>query len=329
MKSDNEIEINDELIARYLSGGASPEEACALEEWRQDPSHELHFEELEAAWNRSAAKKKPVFNSYQAWNKIEAAMVKGTKPEGKVRFMSGVAWRVAASLVIAAASVVLMVLNWKTEDKYATIATAADTKVVNLPDQSIVTVYHHTVLDYQEEFKNKTRELKLKKGEAFFQVAPDKQKPFVIHTPVADIRVVGTAFNVITSQSRTEVSVKEGKVWVRSGSDSVFLTAGANALFAPGKSAVVAQNDPDNNVWGYATHRLIFKNTPMKAVIRDIEKVYACSISVANKNISKCRLTATFDNDSVDKVVNLIAEILNLKVKQDGKDFTLEGDGCP
>jgi ferric-dicitrate binding protein FerR (iron transport regulator) len=329
MKSDNEIEMNDELIARYLSGGASPEEALALEEWRQEPSHNIHFEELEAAWNRSAAKKKPVFNSYQAWNKIEASMVKEPQPQGKVRFMSKVAWRVAASLVIAVASVVLIVLNWKTEDRYATIATAAEIRVVKLPDQSTVTVYHNTLLDYQEEFKNKTRELKLKKGEAFFQVAPDRQKPFVIHTPVADIRVVGTAFNVITSPNQTEVSVQEGKVWVRSASDSILLTAGASALFAAGKTTILAKDDTDNNVWGYATHRLVFKNTPLKAVIRDIRKVYGCSISVANKNISKCRLTATFDNENIDKVVNLIAEILNLKVKQDGKEYTLEGDGCP
>lgn len=329
MKSDNEIEINDELIARYLSGAATPEEALALEDWRQVPANEIHFEELETAWNAAVAKENPVFNSHQAWNKIDTAIVKGAQEKTRFLGLTGGAWRIAASLLVVMTSVVLILLNWKTETRYATIATTTETRVVNLPDQSTVTVHHHTVLDYQEEFKNKTRELKLKEGEAFFQVAPDPQKPFVIHTPVADIGVVGTAFNVITSQDQTEVSVKEGKVWVRSGIDSVFLTAGGTALLAAGKSARVTKTDTENNVWGYATHRLVFKDTPMKAVIKDIEKAYACSISVANKNIAKCRLTATFDNDSIEKVVNLIAEILNLKVKQDGKDYTLEGDGCP
>jgi len=50
---------------------------------------------------------------------------------------------------------------------------------------------------------------------------------------------------------------------------------------------------------------------------------------VSNENINNCHLTATFDNDSIEKIVNLIAEILNLTVKRNDRVFMLEGEGCP
>jgi ferric-dicitrate binding protein FerR (iron transport regulator) len=330
MKS--EIEINDELIAGYLSGAATPEEALALEDWLTIPANKIHFEKFESVWNASAASKKPVFNSAEAWKKIDSSINVGSnKPEAKVLFLGFTkqTLRIAASFLVLAVSVVLIVLNFKKEEKYSTIATAEGTLTVKLSDHSVVTLNHHSALDYPVEFKKNTRELILKKGEAFFEVSPDKQKPFIVHTQVADIRVVGTSFNVITTQDQTEISVREGKVWVKAGLDSALLTKGSTALFTLGKAASIVEEEKESNVWGYATHKLVFKDTPLKTAIKDIEKAYTCSISVANKNIGKCKLTATFDRDEVDKVINLIAEILNLKVKHDGKKFTLEGDGCP
>lgn len=331
MKSEQEINVDDDLIAKYLSGESTPEEALVMDDWLQQPVNKTHFQEFESTWNRSSGEAVPVFNSKFAWSQIEESIGASTEKENQVRELGMSRWTlsIAASLLIVAVSVVLVVLNKKGEIKYSTVATANEPKVVQLADQSVVTVNHHTTLDYPIEFAKDSRQLNLKQGEAFFEIAPDKTKPFIIHTTAAEIRVVGTKFNVIATAERTEISVQSGKVLARSSQDSVLLVAGSTGVFYVNQQESFVKNDSLNNVWGYATHKLVFKDTPMKAAIRDIEKAYPVSISVVNKNINKCRLTATFDNDSVDKVVNLIAEILNLRVKQDGKNFTLEGEGCP
>jgi ferric-dicitrate binding protein FerR (iron transport regulator) len=126
-----------------------------------------------------------------------------------------------------------------------------------------------------------------------------------------------------------EVSVKEGKVLVYTANDSSYLEAGSTAVIQAASHTIVVKDSVNTNSWGYATQQLVFKDLPMREVIADIEKAYPYSIRLSDKNINNCRLTATFDNDSAENLVNLIAETLNLSVAKNGNVFTLEGEGCP
>ncbi len=328
MKSDKEIKMDDEMIARYLSGESTPEEALAMEDWLKESANKIHFQRFESAWNEMVNDNSPTFDVQTAWSKINSSINQTEKNNLRSISFSGWAVGLAASLLIIVATAVLW-MNREEEVKFSTLSTKDEPNVVKLADHSVVTVFRNSLLDYPAKFKKNLRQLKLRQGEAFFEVVPDKSKPFIITTQAAEIKVVGTKFNVMATSDRTEISVKEGKVLVFALQDSVLLTGGNTGIFYKNQKANLVQNDSINNIWSYATHKLIFKDTPMKSAIRDIEKAYPCSITVANKEIDKCKLTATFDNDSLDKVVNLIAEILNLRVRKNGKDFILEGDGCP
>jgi transmembrane sensor len=333
MKSEKEIEINEELIVKYLSGEATPEEALALHDWRTTPEHKLQFEQLESTWTAAHPAKKASFNKQAAWNKlnnnIEEASSKRNQEKGRVIFfgLSNHVLKIAASfLILVAAGIFTYIKLSETELK--NITTLAESETVSLIDNSTVTLYRNTHFDYPVEFKKDTREVKLVKGEAFFKIAHDKSKPFIVHTAIADIKVIGTEFNVTVNDNQAEVSVKEGKVLVYTSNDSIYLTKGLTGSIKTGKDIVV-DNNAKSNDWGYATRKLVFKDAPLKAVIKDIEKAYPCSISVSNETINNCHLTATFDNDSIEKIVNLIAEILNLTVKRNDRVFMLEGEGCP
>lgn len=327
MKS--ELEVDDELIAKYLSGDASPEEAMAVVDWLQWPANKIQFEQLERTWNATAKQVKPTFSSAKAWARMENPSIFVEQKQTIARsWWTSKTFGIAASLFFVAATAALIVLNFWGE-KNSVVSTHHEIVSVTLSDSSKITVFRFSSLEYAQHFDAKTREVAFAKGEAFFRVARDKQKPFVIHTPTANIKVVGTEFNVKVDKDQTEVAVKEGKVLVYSSSDSVFLTAGSNAIFSSEAKAKIAINHPDNNVWSYATRRLVFKDTPIETVIGDLQRVYPCTISIANKEIGNCKLTATFENDSVDKIINLIAETLSLGVKKNGDVFVLAGEGCP
>ena len=328
MKSENEIKMDDELIARYLAGDCTPEEALAMDDWLLEPANKIHFQKLESVLNKTGGVNTSTFDSQTAWSKINSSIHKEEKNNLRSILFSGWTLGLAASLLLIVATVVL-IMNREEEVKFSTVSTTDEPSVLKLADQSVVTVFRHSSVDYPVQFEKNSRQLKLKQGEAFFEVAPDKSKPFIVHTEAAEIKVVGTKFNVVATFDRTEISVKEGKVLVLAAQDTLLLTAGNTGIFYKDQKASLVQNDSLTNTWSYATHKLVFKDTPVKSAIRDIEKAYPCSITVANRDINKCKLTATFDNDSVDKVVNLIAEILNLRVKKNGKNYTLEGEGCP
>ncbi len=83
-----------------------------------------------------------------------------------------------------------------------------------------------------------------------------------MHTPVADVKVVGTAFNVAEGHGELEVSVSEGKVLVMTDHDSIYLEPGHTGVIRPGLNPINVTATADANTWGYATHNFVFKNTP-------------------------------------------------------------------
>ncbi|HEY9049120.1 MAG TPA: FecR domain-containing protein [Ohtaekwangia sp.] len=333
MKRENDIEIKDELIVRYLAGEATPEEAMALQDWLVLAENRSYYEKIETAWNSAYPSRTPrEVSSQRAWNTLQARLTSVTPmwKEPAPRRTGNMLFRIAASLLITIIAGLLLYIRMH-DDKIAevNVTTKNASQRVGLPDSSVAILYHNSTLLYPPSFGAIERAVRLTEGEAFFKVTPNKEVPFIIHTVAADIRVIGTAFNVVTRKDGVEVSVKEGKVLVYTATDSSYLEAGSTAVIRAAEQGIQVRDSVNANSWGYATRQLVFKDQPMAEVIMDIEKAYPYSIRLLNKNINNCRLTATFDNDSAENLLNLIAETLNLSVAKNGNVFTLEGEGCP
>lgn len=324
MKSENELKVNDELIAKYLSGEASPEEAMVLHDWLETPGNKLHFDQFKTTWNAvNPSKKIRSVNKEAAWQKMS---ITTEAPRARQRFM-GMSMRataIAASVLLATVAAILWFQN-RSATGMEIVTTLDSTKNVTLPDNSRITMYHNTGMVIPREFDK--REVTLVSGEAYFAVEKNEDKPFIVHAGFASIRVVGTEFNVTVNNDEVVVGVSEGKVLLYTNNDSIFVEKGMAMSMKPTQPAEPV--DMNSNNWGYATRRLVFKDTRVSDIINAVEKTYGRSIRVSNDNVKNCTLTATFDNDSVENIVLLIAETLNLKLEKDGQAFILDGTGCP
>lgn len=334
MKSQNDIEIKDELIARYLAGEAAPEEAMALHNWLLEPANRSYFSEMQEVWEQAhAARKSRAVSSGQAWKNITARMDTVRRPSFGIFELNRYKVAIAAAVTIAIVTMGILTLeyggNKRNNPKMIVVTTQDSLRDVVFPDHSTAVLYHNSVLSYAETFGTRQRELHLLSGEAFFRVERDPEQPFIIHTDLANIRVIGTAFNVVVTKDTLEVGVKEGKVMVYTASDTIYLEAGSRGIVRMGTAPIQVINSVDPNAWGYATHKLVYRNTPLTRVMADLAKIYPYSITVSNKNIYNCRLTATFDTDSAENLLALIAESLNLSVARNDSVFILEGEGCP
>ena len=327
---ENEIEITDELIAKYFAGGATPEEAMALDDWLQDPVNRSHFTALQKVWHASFPAKSPrAVNLQQAWQTINRKTETGSLGR-TVPFYKKSVFKIAASIVLALTVGAMFYLNVYEVVPVSnlTIVTQDSLRLISFADSSTATLNRNSVLVYPEIFSDANREVTLRKGEAFFSITPDADKPFIIRTPIASVKVLGTTFNVVSTAETLEVSVDHGKVLVYTPYDSMYLTAGKavtfNAVNAPAKTYKA-----NSNAWAYATHKMVFNNTPLREVFGYVEKAQQCEINVNNTGIENCKLTATFEQVSTDYMLNLIAEALNLSVtKNDDHTFTVEGEGC-
>lgn len=331
---NKEIEITDELIARYLHGEATPEEAIALHEWQEQPANQRHFEKLQNAWNSTYPSRTPRrVDPNRAWSKMTSVTDRAVIPikdDEKYSFKNRNIWiGIAASFLLILGVSAIFYFSQKDVTSPPISVTSTDTvRQIVLPDNSQITMNRNSTLTYPKQFDSHQRTVQLDSGEAFFNVASDKSSPFVIHTAIADIKVIGTAFNVIVTEDGMEVSVDHGKVLVYTATDSTYLEAGLSARIQSGQSDFDTSSPADRNVWAYATHKFVFQNTPLNEVVSTIEKAQSCSIVLKNRAIGNCKLTATFESVSTDYILTLITEAMNLSVTKNDNTFTVEGEGC-
>lgn len=334
MKNKNDIDINDELIVKYLTGEANPDEAEALYDWLAIPDNDLYFKKFQKTWDATfpSGKPKPL-NKKKAWSILNEQLKSSPSARSPRVFrftLTHFPYKIAASLVIALSCgmLVLYIIQNQKSISEITFASKQSPRTITLPDNSSVVLNRNSILSYRQNFGEQIREVNFS-GEAFFRIKGNVEKPFIIHTAVADISVVGTVFNVSSGTDQLEVSVEEGKVWVYTTADSSYLESGHSASVHSGIKSIDVINSIDINSWAYATRKFVFQDARLTEVFASIEKAYPYSIEIINKDIKNCKLTASFDNVSAREMLNLIGETLDLTIQENDNTFRVEGKGCP
>lgn len=139
--------------------------------------------------------------------------------------------------------------------------------VYSLPDGSKVTLQQHGRLSYDPDtYNTDSRSLELA-GQAFFEVAPDRQRPFLVSNGRSQLRVTGTAFNLRSGDALLEVEVSEGEVVLQQGDERIRVAARESARAIPGQP-LTHQAAPNLNHHAWRTGELRFDRTPISEVLR-------------------------------------------------------------
>lgn len=196
--------------------------------------------------------------------------------------------------------------------------------LVSLPDGSKIFLNRNTRLAYRSNFGKHGRSVTLS-GEAFFQIASDPSKPFIIDAGKASVKVIGTSFNVLTSNSDSavEVFVKTGKVLLydNSGSQNITLEPGYIGTIDSTVTAKTLNSDPNYMAWN--TGRLVYDGQKLGIVFKDLKKVYDMNIIADDPDILNETWTSPIDNQSQDTIIRLICTSFNLSYTKDGDIYHL------
>lgn len=195
---------------------------------------------------------------------------------------------------------------------------------VTLPDGSIVILNRETILSYRASFGKRDRRVFLS-GEAFFDIEPDRVNPFIIDAGKAKVKVLGTSFNVITSNpdSAVEVFVKSGQVMLsdNSGNETLLLDPGYVGTIDSKISDKSLNKDPNYLAWN--TGMLIYDGQTLDIVFRDLKRVYNLDIVADDPSILNEIWTAPINNQAQETIIRLICYSFNLGYKKDGNVYHL------
>ncbi|MDR1937372.1 MAG: FecR domain-containing protein [Tannerellaceae bacterium] len=155
---------------------------------------------------------------------------------------------------------------------------------ITLPDGSKVILNAGTTLSYPNAFVSKNRIVSLK-GEAFFEVAPDTDHPFIVNADDIRIKVVGTQFNVkaYENDERVEVSLSEGKVEVQTAgrNNPILLNPGEQAYYDKQTHTLIARAVNIAHYTSWKEGQYYFKALPMKEVARQLERIFKVRIQIS------------------------------------------------
>jgi transmembrane sensor len=298
------------LIAKQLDGEANAEEAAALESWlTEDISHAETFLQLKEIHRATANYLQQPVDTEAAWQKIDGKITRRT-PLVKMNFAKIMSVAAIFLVVVVAAWFAKGLLSNESWKKSAAVSANLEQK---LPDGSVVWIRKGGTLEWRTDF-DENRQVKLN-GEAFFDVAHNAAHPFSVRTGQSITTVLGTAFSIRSVGGFDQVIVTRGKVNVEPVTDNK-----PAAQLLPGDKLVLSKDKlmrssvSDSNYLAWKTGVLHFREVNLDRALRSVSDFFQVSIQGdANSNSAKASLTASFDNEPLDKVLDEISLITGLE----------------
>jgi transmembrane sensor len=223
------------------------------------------------------------------------------------------------------------------------INTSEEDQTLYLEDGSIVVLKPKSVLSIPQHFGGHTREVYLS-GEGYFRICKDVDRPFLVYASSLVTRVLGTSFVIkaFKNAGKTSVEVQEGKVSVfkqedflliASGSPNtskgIVLTPNQKISFEP-KAGVLTKSlvDAPQVVPSVKTSRFVYRSTPVKDVLADIENAYQVDIIFDSEMLAECTFTATLSNQPLLEKLAIICEAIEAKYEVLDGQVIIYGKNC-
>jgi len=288
----------------------------------ENETHQQYYNQFKKIWDSSkelAAVSNVDVN--KAWERFQNR-ISGRHEPAKI-LKSRFSWlRIAASVILIAGLGIaaFILVNKNTTPKEMVAQTGQNVLVDTLSDGSVITLNKRSTITYPSKFKGNTRAIALK-GEAFFNVTPDKKKPFIISVNDVQVTVVGTSFNIKSENGNTEVVVETGIVRVTRSGKTVELNAGEKIVMAANDSIASKEAISDKLYNYYRSKEFVCDETPLWKLVQVLNEAYDSKIIIGRKELNEKRITTTFYNESLEKILEIIHLTFDITVikKEDGQ----------
>ncbi len=262
------------LIKRRLGLPLSEAEEKGWQEAQKQEEMKEEQRAYDKVWELSGRYKAGQrFDSQAAWQRFRSTHLGHSRRRFARR--RALVWAAAASIALLAGA--LWLGQRLSSPPFELHTAAGEQRQYTLSDGSTVWLNERSRLEIDRAFGKKLRKLKLE-GEAFFNVAPDANRPFVVETPHSRVQVLGTRFNLRHYPEEQEVMlyVEEGRVaFLPAATHQRFeLSAGERLRYQPQAQRLERERDPYGNAISWKTHRFKFRNTPLEEVFRVLEYRY-------------------------------------------------------
>lgn len=308
---ENKYENIETLLPRFCEGMTTEEETRLVEEWIEEN------ESNRKVVNQTHTLYLAADTLYVMQNLNVEKELKKVKDRINRNKTSGWEWTKRIAAVISIPLLIGILLMYMTQNEHQEIARMIEIKTnpgmttsIVLPDSTIVCLNSESSLRYPSSFNGDVRNVELV-GEAYFDVAKDADKRFVISTlHHSQIEVYGTSFNVeaYAKDNRISTTLVNGKIGFLYNDNTgtthkINLAPNHKLIYQPttGEAGVYQTSCESETAWKEG--KIIFNNTPMEEALNMLSKRYNVEFIVKNKNLKEEAFTGSFTTQRLERIM--------------------------
>lgn len=332
-------------LLRLREDAATPETIAELRAWRRSsPENDRAFSDIQAVWEAAGSVPRrsvdesdilsdtctgetPVAQCLALW--ATSSIVHRLRTRSTVFRSAG--WLTAAAVGLAAIAFHWFGAARSTGSQVTEVVTSIGAqREVKLADGSTITLAGGSHL--RAHLTATERQITLAAGEAYFRVAKDRRRPFVVQALDAKVTAVGTAFNVRAENHMVRVAVTEGVVEVarptatadtRADDEKVHLSAGRELTWQAGHAAPVVALVNRTRATSWLSGTLEFSDEPLSSVIAAINRYSPHPLRILEPAVGEYRFTGTVEVTRIDEWLTGLPSIFPVAVNRAGNEHVI------
>jgi len=334
--TENEYYIS-ELIYKSLSGELQGKEKQDFEYWISKKNNRSFYESI--VNSKSINNKFDVYNGFNssiAFSRISERLGGDSqKPAKQIYYWTYIKYA-AIFIMVFGLGWTGYQMNFQPTEELLQLTTVEKNNpkgqktTFKLPDGTVVNLNSESSLQYIDDSENNRRIVKLE-GEAFFDVAKDKHKPFTVMSGGISTTALGTSFNVKAYQKESELKVVliTGKVEIAtnrsSSAEKIYLTPGFGVTYSGKTNELIKYNFDEEFELGWKNSTLYFDESDINEVVKQLERWYGVTIKIENRDkVGQWKYSSKFKNETLENVLKGISYIQKFEYDINEKEVILE-----
>lgn len=308
------------LLIKYTDGEASAEEIIVIEKLiSEDIYWKSEFETLKELNNKieNASNYKIEANTNLNWELLKSSL--SDKPTKKSISFYPSFFKYAAASIILIVTAWLLFYKGSNINDFDKFAEGKKYKTQNnqiieitLSDGSKITLNQNSELIIDKNFNIQKRLIELN-GEAYFEIAKNKTKPFIAKSNSTYTKVLGTIFKISAyKENKTEISLYQGKVKFYTDKKSITLTPGNKVVYKPniGKTEKTDISTDDSKFW---ENKLVFKDEKLEVIAQKLEKRHNIKLVISKDKLNE-KYTISFEGMNLESSLQLLEDLTEAKI---------------